>query len=400
MRLMFYYGCLFYFIVGIIHVCIGSLIPSLIQYYGRTPDQLGVLIFFQFTGFLFGVLSSPILVRKYHYFKTITLGVLVMSIVLGGFIYIKEWAYLSVICFVLGYGAGLLETTVGSFIISAERNSAAKFSILEVWFGVGALGFPLLVNYIIKFYEWYFILYGILLFFIFTLFVWYVFGRTKFLNFSPQNNEKGGASLSSFTLKFKSEKITVILFISLFAFLYAGIETNLANFLSTIMILTNNELISSVSISCFWLAIVIGRILVGKLAHKFNYWTYITSSCFTLVILLSLFPFVRGTGMYLFIIFIIGLVIAGVFPITLILASRIMENNIDQVTSLFIASASLGGALVSFLISWSLSLNTITVTFGIFSLFALSLGCIILKMRKISTYRNESAKRVESMKNL
>ena len=54
--------------------------------------------------------------------------------------------------------------------------------------------------------------------------------------------------------------------------------------------------------------------------------------------------------MYLFIIFIIGLVIAGVFPITLILASRIMENNIDQVTSLFIASASLG-ALVSFLIS-------------------------------------------------
>ncbi len=82
-----------------------------------------------------------------------------MSIVLGGFIYIKEWAYLTVICFVLGYGAGLLETTMGSFIISAERNSAAKFSILEVWFGVGALGFPLLVNYIIKFYEWYFILY-------------------------------------------------------------------------------------------------------------------------------------------------------------------------------------------------------------------------------------------------
>lgn len=166
------------------------------------------------------------------------------------------------------------------------------------------------------------------------------------------------------------------------------------------MILTENELISSVSISCFWLAIVIGRILVGKLAHKFNYWTYITSSCFTLVILLSLFPFVRGTGMYLFVIFIIGLVIAGVFPITLIIDSRIMENNIDQVTSLFIASASLGGALVSFLISWSLSLNTITVTYGIFALFALSLGCIILKMRKIATYGNESAKKVEGMRNL
>ncbi|EJR83637.1 Glucose/mannose transporter GlcP [Bacillus cereus] len=104
--------------------------------------------------------------------------------------------------------------------------------------------------------------------------------------------------------------------------------------------------------------------------------------------------------MYLFVIFIIGLVIAGVFPITLIIDSRIMENNIDQVTSLFIASASLGGALVSFLISWSLSLNTITVTFGIFALFALSLGCIILKMRKIATYGNESAKKVEGMKNL
>ena len=52
----------------------------------------------------------------------------------------------------------------------------------------------------------------------------------KISKFFSQNNEKGGASLSSFTLKFKSEKVTVILFISLFAFLYAGIETNLANF--------------------------------------------------------------------------------------------------------------------------------------------------------------------------
>lgn len=52
MRLMFYYGCLFYFIVGIIHVCIGSLIPSLIQYYGKTPDQLGVLIFFNLRVFI------------------------------------------------------------------------------------------------------------------------------------------------------------------------------------------------------------------------------------------------------------------------------------------------------------------------------------------------------------
>lgn len=66
---------------------------------------------------------------------------------------------------------GLLEIMVGFFIILVERNSVVKFSIFEVWFGVGMLGFLLLVNYIIKFYEWYFIFYGILLFFIFILFV-------------------------------------------------------------------------------------------------------------------------------------------------------------------------------------------------------------------------------------
>ncbi|PFB87256.1 hypothetical protein CN273_07320 [Bacillus thuringiensis] len=399
MRLIFYFGCLFYFIVGVIHVCMGSLIPSLLQYYERTPDQLGILIFFQFTGFLFGVLSSPVLVKKYHYFKTLTFGILAMLVVLGGFLFVKEWAYLAVIAFGLGYGAGLLETTMGSFVISAEQNSAAKFSILEVWFGIGALGFPLLVNYFIKLYAWYFILYGILLFLIFTLLVWYLFGSAKFNNLSPRKNEKE-VSLSPLTVSFKNGKVKIILFISLFAFLYAGIETNLANFLSTIMILTNNELISSISISCFWLAIVIGRIFIGKLVHKFNYWIYISSSCFTLVILLFLFPFVRGTGMYLSVIFIIGLVIAGIFPITLILASRIMENNIDEVTSLFIASASLGGALVSFLISWSLSLNTINITFGIFSFFAFILGCIILKMRKISNYSNKDVKKIENMKSL
>lgn len=391
MRLIFYYGCLFYFIVGVIHVCIGSLIPSFLQYYEKSPDQLGVLIFFQFTGFLVGVLSSPILVKKYQYFKTLTLGVLAMIAVLGGFLFIKEWIYLVVIAFVLGYGAGLLETTMGSFIILVERNSAARFSILEVWFGIGALGFPLFVNYFIKYYEWYFILYGMLIFLLLTLSIWCLIGNSKFRHITLPKRKKQ-KSLFILITKFKGDKVKVLLLIGLFAFLYAGIETNLANFLSTIMILTNNEVISAFSISCFWLAIVIGRILVGQFIHKFNYWKYIMYSCFALVVFLLLFPLVHGTVLYLSLIFIIGLVIAGIFPITLILATRIMENNTEEVTSIFIASASLGGALVSFLISWSVSLNTINITFGIFSLSALMLSLIILKIRKKSQEMDKSDK--------
>lgn len=58
------------------------------------------------------------------------------------------------------------------------------------------------------------------------------------------------------------------------------------------MIFIENELISLVSIFCFWLVIVIGRIFVGKLVYKFNYWIYIIFSCFILVIFLFLFFFV------------------------------------------------------------------------------------------------------------
>lgn len=81
----------------------------------------------------------------------------------------------------------------------------------------------------------------------------------------------------------------------------------------------------------------------------------------------------------------IGLSIAGIFPIALTLASIIIQKYVDEVTSLFIASASFGGAIISFLIGWSLNQDTILLTMGIFTTMAVILVGISVKIRRTKT---------------
>lgn len=83
--------------------------------------------------------------------------------------------------------------------------------------------------------------------------------------------------------------------------------------------------------------------------------------------------------------FLIGLSIAGIFPIALTLASIIIQKYVDEVTSLFIASASFGGAIISFLIGWSLNQDTILLTMGIFTTMAVILVGISVKIRRTKT---------------
>nr|MDH3175810.1 hypothetical protein [Bacillus pumilus] len=85
MKKIFYFGCVFYFFIGTIHVFFGSLTPYLLSSYDKGPGELSSLIFFQFIGFLTGVLLSPILVRKKGYGAVLTMGLLLMigSLLLG-----------------------------------------------------------------------------------------------------------------------------------------------------------------------------------------------------------------------------------------------------------------------------------------------------------------------------
>ncbi|WP_368930421.1 sugar MFS transporter [Bacillus pumilus] len=368
MKKVFYFGCVFYFFIGTIHVFFGSLTPYLLASYDKGPGELSSLIFFQFIGFLTGVLLSPILVRKKGYGAVLTMGLLLMigSLLLG--LLVPGWSTLVLAGFFLGSGAGSLETTAGAYVISMA-NSAKRISIMEVFFGLGALLFPLVILLTVNEQTWHYVFLfqvGALTFF---LMLWIAFMNKlpRGQMISPSNGVKKPSLLVD-----RNNRIIVVIMIC-FAFFYAGIETNFANFLPSIMLEKGGDNWGLFAVSTFWTAIVIGRTVIARKADHLHPLRFLKLSAALMILLLVIFALTTHITAQLLLIFFIGLCAAGMFPIALTASALMIENAIDEATSYFIAAASLGGACLSFLIGFSLEWAGAASVIGVFAFLSVFL---------------------------
>ncbi|MFS3915727.1 MFS transporter [Bacillus australimaris] len=378
MKKVFYFGCVFYFFIGTIHVFFGSLTPYLLSSYDKGPGELSSLIFFQFIGFLTGVLLSPILVRKKGYGAVLTMGLLLMigSLLLG--LLMPGWTTLVLAGFFLGSGAGSLETTAGAYVISMA-NSAKRISIMEVFFGLGALLFPLVILLTVTEQTWQYVFLfqvGALTFF---LMLWLVF-MNKLPHGHMDAPSKGEMRKPSLLVD-RNNRIIVVLMIC-FAFFYAGIETNFANFLPSIMLEKGGESWGLFAVSTFWTAIVIGRTLIARKADRLHPLRFLKLSAALMILLLVIFALTTHIAAQLILIFFIGLCAAGMFPIALTASALMIENAIDEATSYFIAAASLGGACLSFLIGFSLEWAGAASAVFVFAFLAVLLFAAAIQMNR------------------
>ncbi|MGE6858087.1 MFS transporter [Bacillus sp. FSL K6-2841] len=378
MKKVFYFGCVFYFFIGTIHVFFGSLTPYLLSSYDKGPGELSSLIFFQFIGFLTGVLLSPILVRKKGYGAVLTMGLLLMigSLLLG--LLVPGWSTLVLAGFFLGSGAGSLETTAGAYVISMA-NSAKRISIMEVFFGLGALLFPLVILLTVNEQTWHYVFLfqvGALTFF---LMLWLAF-MNKLPRGQMTSPSNGGRKPS--LLVDRNNRIIVVIMIC-FAFFYAGIETNFANFLPSIMLEKGGDNWGLFAVSTFWTAIVIGRTVIARKADQLHPLRFLKLSAALMILLLVTFALTTHITAQLLLIFFIGLCAAGMFPIALTASALMIENAIDEATSYFIAAASLGGACLSFLIGFSIEWAGAASATFVFAFLAVLLFAAAIQMNRM-----------------
>ncbi|MDH6595567.1 MFS transporter [Bacillus aerius] len=377
MKKVFYFGCIFYFFIGTIHVFFGSLTPYLLSSYDKGPGELSSLIFFQFIGFLTGVLLSPILVRKKGYGAVLTMGLLLMigALLLG--LLVPGWTILVVAGFFLGSGAGSLETTAGAYVISMA-NSAKRISIMEVFFGLGALLFPLLILLTVTEETWHYVFLfqvGALTFF---LMLW-----LTFMNKLPRGQMAAPSQdMKKSSLLFDRGNRMIVVLMICFAFFYAGIETNFANFLPSIMLEKGGDNWGLFAVSTFWTAIVIGRTVIARKADQLHPLRFLKLSAALMIVLLAVFALATHIAAQLILIFFIGLCAAGMFPIALTASALMIENAIDEATSYFIAAASLGGACLSFLIGFSLEWAGAASAVFVFAFLAVLLFAAAIQMNR------------------
>lgn len=381
MKKIIWIGCLSYFLIGLAHVVLGSVLPVLLQHYGKEYSEGGTLIFAQFAGFLVGVLLSPSINRRMGKRNTLLLSIAVLLAAELLYAALPPWGFLYAIAPAAGFGFGVIEAVIGTIIISAiKEKSAIAMSRLEVLFGVGAMLMPLVASLLISAGYWRFSFAVIAVFAAVAFVLWQrgSFGElSRVLDEKEAKTTAGEAQVRSFVYRGK-DRVALVLFI-VFFFIYVGTEMSLANFMPAMFIskLGMNEASAALSVTCFWIAMSFARLFAGYIAEKFRYKVYLLYSCFATVILFAVLPLAGQVWSSFAVVLLLGLAMSGIFSIALVFVSKLIPGSEETTPSLMIASGGVGGAVLPLVTGWSLDHMTVNLSIWMLAVFSAGLLAIM-----------------------
>ena len=395
MKKVIWIGCLSYFVIGLAHVVLGSILPVLLKSYDQNYSAGGQLIFSQFSGFLAGVLVSPLLNRRFGKRGSILIATGLLLVAEIAYSFLPPWGWMYVIAVAAGFGFGMIEAVIGTIIISAiTEGTAVAMSRLEVLFGVGALVMPLIASPLIAAGWWRLSFLIVAGFTLISLFFW---GRGHFGNLqkvlderAPRRDKtKGASNKVSQRLTYSGGQWVVLGLFIIFFFLYVGTEMSLVNFMPAIFIakLGMSESSAALTVTFFWLAMSIGRLFAGVLAEKISYRVYVLGSCFITLLLLVWFPFADHRFVAFIVIALLGLFMSGIFSIALVFSSKLLPGTEEMTPSIMIAAGGIGGAILPLLTGWAMDHLEVAQVAGLLAVFAGLLFVLSLAAWKIRTER-------------
>lgn len=398
MKRLIWIGCLSYFLIGLAHVVLGSVLPVLLEHYDREYSQGGTLIFTQFAGFLAGVLISPLLNRRFGKRGGLLIAISLLCAAELAYLLLPPWELLYPTAVCAGFGFGMIEAVIGTIIIAAiKEKTAVAMSRLEVFFGVGAMVMPLIASGFISQGWWRFSFLVISLFSLVTLLLW---SKSSFGEIDAElradrkaanvSGTDGNAASHKKRFPYQGKSLGILALFMVFFFLYVGTEMSLANFMPAILIekIGMKEAFATLSVTCFWVAMSIGRIFSGTVAERIHYRVYVLFSCAVTLVLLAVFPLTGAVWSAFAVILLLGLFMSGIFSIALVFASKLLQGTEESTPSILIASGGVGGAVLPLIIGWCmdhLQVNQTAWMLALFTLFMviLSLAAFFLQHKQL-----------------
>ena len=395
MRALIRAGSASYFLIGLATVIFGALLPEILHYYGQSYSGGGELVFAQFAGFLVGVLTSPVSAERLGYRGALFLSVISFSTAQFVLALRPSWHLIVLLAAVNGFGFGMTQTVVGTLILeSTERAKAVAMSRLEVFFGLGALLMPVVASLLIAIGAWN-VSFAILGFGALSLLV--MWGRRPWENAQTATvmPVKGSSRPQAGTAAGGDRRGAVLLlalFIGLIL-MYVGVETSIINFLPSLLIrhIHLRSSVASLSVTAFWGAMTVGRIFAGAIAEKLYYSRYLLwSNVGALAVLAGIALTGNVWGVFLLVL-LLGLMMSGMFSISLVFANHVVAGTAKKTTSILIASGGIGGSLFPLLMGWSMDRLAAQGTIWILAMFTFLMLLLLVAIARISRLRGKKA---------
>lgn len=256
-------ACISLLLFGITLITLGSILPLLTAKFSLNDAGTGKLVSILPVGILIGSLVFGPVADRYGY-KILLIASIVLSVIaLQGLIFTTSFFILQICIFIIGISGGVLNGG-GSALVAdiSKEDKGASLSLLGVFFGIGALGMPLLLGILSKYFRYPDIISSIGLFMLFA--VVYIF----LVSFPEPKHEKQIPFMAGIRLL----KEPVLLLTSFFLFFQSGVEGLINNWTTTFLQehlnISPEKALYALSFSVAGLTVT--RLLLGALLKKIS----------------------------------------------------------------------------------------------------------------------------------
>jgi len=335
-------ACIGLFLFGMTLITLGSILPPLTTKFESHGLNKGILVSILPIGILSGSLVFGPIVDRYGYKLLLILSVLISSISLEGLAFTNSLSLLYVCIFFTGFGGGIINGGTSALVadISAE-NKGANLSLLGVFFGIGALGMPLLLGILSKHFQYTTILAAVGFFMLLPV-VWFTF-----ILFPTPKQAQG------FPLKegVRLLKEPALLLTGFFLFFQSGVESLSNNWTTTFLQhklkITNEAALYALSFSV--VGLTVARLLLGSLLKKISSFTVMLTSLLLVIIGSIIVMYTTSYTVAFTALIITGVGLAAGFPVILGYVGQLYAHLSGTAFSIALVIALTGNTIINYL---------------------------------------------------
>ncbi|MFC5401188.1 MFS transporter [Cohnella soli] len=387
MARLIFLGCVAYLAVGLGQLALGTIMEPMVDAYGVKYGDGGQLVMNQFMGGMFGVLMTPWLIGRLGR-KRLLLGAFTVVIIAEA-VYATQpaWSVMLVTAPFAGLGLGMTEAIVGSIVISSadpERANRAM-SRIEVFFSAGALIMPFVGAWLIANGMWVaaFIVVSVLM--VVTFMLWTIFwpnivGDKGIGGDSASDEGEDTVGKGVVTAAIRRRGKLVLALGALYFLVYVGTEMSFVHYLPSLLVNGNglSDSTASLSLSVYWGAMVIGRLVSGHAADRWGGGLYMIVTCVSCAVIFIVLGGLHTTEATFVLTLLAGLAMSGMFSVALVFTNHVVPGVTERTTSLLMASGGIGGALLPKLTGWFLDEHGMDATRWLFAGMAIVMLAVIV----------------------
>jgi len=367
-KIVFTAACLGMLMFGIVMVTLGAILPSIIDKFAVDKINAGSLMLLLSFGILLGSLVFGPVVDRYGYKNLLLVCTVFIFVGLEGIAFTSHFSFLRIFVFLIGFGGGVINGGTNAMVadISTDGKSA-NLSILGVFFGVGAIGVPLILGMLLNILTYELIISGVGLF-VAAILVFYIL--IKF----PEPKQLQGFPIKQGLGLLK--EIPLILF-GCVLFFQSGMELTVGNwtalFLKEELVIEESKAV--LFFSFYWLGIVIARLVLGRLLKIISPVKVMFSSLALAMIGAVLMLVSHSIVLSIAALFLIGFGFAAVFPVILGFVGEKYAALSGTAFSIVFVTALTGGMLLPYLTGFLGDIFGLRISFNV---IAVSLVCITI----------------------